>query len=209
MHNHRQCPIPTRGGRDCWETPHPDSRHGLCERHWRALSEERFAGSDHLGLRCKACGQFGLRTIPGDHVAYCVNRDCATVEYDVDLTIGEDNRISLNYRLREEATPRPIKAKLSASVVYYIRWADRIKIGTTTNLPQRMKALYFDEIIAVEPGGASLEARRHEEFSEYRIDAYREWFTAAPGLVFFANTLRDRHGAPMNAWRQLAKRTAA
>ena len=208
MNHHRQCPIPTRGGRDCWETSHPDSKHGLCERHWREITQSRYAGADQLELRCASCGQFGMRTIPADNIAYCINRDCGTVRFDFDPELGSGRiqHTSLHNRLNAPEAPKPVKLK--ASVVYYIRWSDRIKIGTTTSLPQRMKALYFDEIMAIEPGGTGLEAQRHQQFAEYRLDTYREWFNAAPGLVFFANTLRDKYGSPMKAWRDLSRGAA-
>lgn len=40
MEHFTHCPIPTRGGRDCWDTPHPASRHGLCAHHWDAVAND-------------------------------------------------------------------------------------------------------------------------------------------------------------------------
>lgn len=62
----------------------------------------------------------------------------------------------------------------TGEVVYYIRFGDRVKIGTTTNLRNRLGALPYDEILAVEPGGRDLERARHIEFRRSRIKG--EWF---------------------------------
>jgi len=88
--------------------------------------------------------------------------------------------------------PKPARAP-ERQVVYYILWGDRIKIGATKRLAQRMSALYHDELLAAEPGYFSLENQRHLEFRDYRIPGQREWFQDAPALRFHVNTLRDRY----------------
>lgn len=91
-------------------------------------------------------------------------------------------------RTRFLADQRPIdqvrRWDEAASLVYYVALpGDRIKIGTTKNLPQRLKALRVDRaaILATEPGGVSLERRRHHQFAALRIGE-REDFKDVPML---------------------------
>lgn len=74
------------------------------------------------------------------------------------------------------------------SVVYYLKFGDRIKIGFSTNLDNRLVALPHDELLATEPGGRLLEARRHLQFKEHRITG--EWFKPAPDLLAHIEQLR-------------------
>lgn len=80
-------------------------------------------------------------------------------------------------------------------VVYYIRWGDRIKIGFTKRLAERLKGLYHDEVLAVEPGSRDLERQRHTQFASVRVEGQREWFTDSAALRFHINTIRDKHPA--------------
>lgn len=66
-------------------------------------------------------------------------------------------------------------------VVYYLRFRDRVKIGTTANPRQRFGAIWHDEVLAFERGDRALEQRRHAQFAEYRF-AGSEWFTLSPAL---------------------------
>lgn len=78
-------------------------------------------------------------------------------------------------------------------VVYYISWADRIKIGFTTRLAERLRSIYHDEVLAVEPGSLELERTRHQQFVGYRIANQREWFSDGAALRFHINTIRDKY----------------
>ncbi len=77
-------------------------------------------------------------------------------------------------------------------VVYYLRYADRIKIGTSGQPRQRLAAIRHDELLAFEPGGRLLEQRRHAQFAALREGG--EWFTAAAELVAHVQELA--HDAP-------------
>lgn len=59
-------------------------------------------------------------------------------------------------------------------VVYYVEWGkgDRVKIGTTVHLRQRLYRLKGDggaSLLAVEPGSYALERERHRQFAGARI----------------------------------------
>jgi hypothetical protein len=66
-------------------------------------------------------------------------------------------------------------------VVYYLRYADRVKIGTTANPRQRFAAIMHDELLAFERGDRVQERVRHEQFSAERFGG-TEWFALSPAL---------------------------
>lgn len=72
-------------------------------------------------------------------------------------------------------------------VVYYLRFADRIKIGTSTNLKLRLASIPHDEFLGSEPGGQKLEMERHRTFAAHRLVG--EWFAAAPELLAHIKSL--------------------
>lgn len=83
-------------------------------------------------------------------------------------------------------------------VVYYLRLDEKlIKIGFTENITQRVKALYRQpaDLLAMEPGTYSTEARRHQQFEHLRTGR-GERFTAAPELVRHIGVIRAKHGKP-------------
>ena len=72
-----------------------------------------------------------------------------------------------------------------AGVVYYVLDASRldirVKIGTTTNLSERLKSLAHQTmsrqqplVLALEDGGERREVERHQQFDRHR--AMGEWF---------------------------------
>lgn len=77
--------------------------------------------------------------------------------------------------------PRPTADYPRGEVVYYIRFSDRVKIGTTRNLKSRLQSLPHDEVLATEPGSFDVEAARHLEFAHLRI--HGEWFRLEGGLA--------------------------
>lgn len=87
-------------------------------------------------------------------------------------------------------------------IVYYLRWADRIKIGTTHRPKQRLRAILHEEQLAFERGGRELEQQRHREFSDLREGG--EWFTAAPRLL--AHVTSTAGGIP--PWHAYARLVA-
>lgn len=85
------------------------------------------------------------------------------------------------------------------SVVYYVRFGDRIKIGYTRNLGQRLASIPHDELLTVEPGAVKVEANRHRQFATIRIVG--EWFAAAPELIEHIDQIKARH-AQRERWRE-------
>ena len=82
----------------------------------------------------------------------------------------------------------------STAVVYYLRVGELIKIGTTNNLDQRLKAYPPDrEVLALERGGTGLEALRLRQF-RHLLAGRREWFTPADDLLAHIDQVRARAG---------------
>ncbi len=69
----------------------------------------------------------------------------------------------------------------SGETVYYLRLGNRIKIGWTRNLSAKMKAIPHEQLLALEPGGLSVEAQRHQQFEEFKIVG--EWFRSCPVIM--------------------------
>ena len=147
-------------GRAACDRPvEPGAELNLCTTHLLAAYDwmAREVGvTDILPSACIACGsRVGVR--------YPSGWICARCEWRVgDLPDG--------------ATVQP-----HVEVVYYLRFRDRVKIGTSGNPRQRLTQLKHDELLGLERGGRALEQRRHAEFARYRFDR-TEWFTLSPEL---------------------------
>ncbi|WP_144720640.1 GIY-YIG nuclease family protein [Agrococcus jejuensis] len=134
---------------DCDDAAQADALVALCAHHL-ALAAESAVVEDVLPHPCPVCaGRIGIR-MPSGTV-------CATCEWRV----GE---------VPDADLPPP-----RVDVVYALRFEDRVKIGTTSNLRQRLGAIWHEELVALERGDRSLEQRRHAELSEARIGR-TEWF---------------------------------
>ena len=147
---------------------------GLCPTHLIAAYDwmTRDVGlTDVLPSPCVACGsRLGVHYPSGWLCAVCEWR------------VGEQPS--------EAAPPR-------VDVVYYLRFADRIKIGTSGSPRQRLAQLKHDELLAFERGNRIVEQRRHAQFATLRFDR-TEWFRAEPALVAHAATL----AAGGDPWQQ-------
>jgi hypothetical protein len=91
--------------------------------------------------------------------------------------------------------------------VYYIRFAERVKIGTTTDLYGRMSVLPHDELLAIEPGDHAQEHLRHLQFRAIRTTG--EWFIPNSELRVHVTQIRQVHGNPAEAWNRWKKQRIA
>lgn len=92
--------------------------------------------------------------------------------------------------MREDALSRalqhasePRSRSTEPGYVYFARFGDRIKIGFTTNLKQRMGNIPHDQMIGSVPGTMSDEKRCHAAFEHLRIVG--EWFEPGQDLLDF------------------------
>lgn len=78
------------------------------------------------------------------------------------------------------------------SVVYYMRIGNRVKIGFSTNLSERLKTFTPEELLAVEPGDIALERSRQARFNA--LWTHAEWFRYEGELVEWVEELQRRAG---------------
>ncbi|BBC35262.1 hypothetical protein SGFS_065560 [Streptomyces graminofaciens] len=100
---------------------------------------------------------------------------------DLAFSIGEFDR-ETGYR------PLNIPDGPHADVVYFVLNGNRVKIGTTANLRNRVRALSLpsSNVIAVVPGGRSREAELHAALSHLRVGR-TEWFAFDPSVADLIN----------------------
>ena len=156
----RSCGIVDADGRVCGRAVDAGTPLALCRAHLLEAHDwvARDIGvTDLLPSPCRACGSaVGVR--------YPSGWICAECEWRVgDVPDDELDR------------PR-------VEVVYYIRWRDQIKIGTSINPRMRLATLPHDEVLAFERGGRSLEQQRHRQFADHRF-AGTEWFSVHDALL--------------------------
>lgn len=144
-----------------------DAPFPMCEHHLAIAAEwadREYGVSDVLPSPCRLCGsRLGIHHRSGWLCAVCEWRHG-------DLVDGE------------LAPPR-------VDVVYYLRYADRVKIGTSSNPRQRLGAIWHDDLLAFERGDRRLEHRRHEQFAEERYDR-TEWFAFSQRLEIHIDAVR-------------------
>jgi hypothetical protein len=155
-----RCAVEVSPGRACGALVDPGTPLALCPHHLTVAHEWVARGvgaTDVLPSPCIACGsRLGVR--------YPSGWLCAICEWKVgDLA---DHEV----------------AAVRVDVVYYIRFDDRIKIGTSGNPRTRLTTLKHNELLAFERGGRQVEQRRHAQFAPYRL-ARTEWFEIASPLT--------------------------
>jgi hypothetical protein len=69
-----------------------------------------------------------------------------------------------------------------------MRIGDRVKIGTSTSLEERLKTINPEELMALEKGGIAVERLRHRQFADLRT--HGEWFRLEGRLVAHIKRLR-------------------
>ena len=144
---------------DCGSDVPADTPLALCERHLAVAADwaEREQGVvDALPAPCRLCGStIGRRYRSGWVCAVCEWRH------------GE---------IVDDELPPP-----RVDVVYYLRYADRVKIGTTANPRQRFAAIWHHDLLALERGDRHVEHRRHVQFAADRFGR-TEWFRLSEGI---------------------------
>jgi hypothetical protein len=173
-------------GHPCPEPVDPGSPLNLCATHLLVAYDwvSRDVGvTDVLPSPCLACGsRLGVR--------YPSGWLCAVCEWRVgDIPDGELER------------PR-------VDVVYYIRYRDQIKIGTSSNPRLRLASLPHDEVLAFERGDRHVEQRRHAQFAEHRFPG-TEWFAVHDALLAHIAELRAGVDEPWSAYELWMSRALA
>jgi hypothetical protein len=184
MSVYSMCGVILDNGRDCPDGVEADAPINLCPDHLTAAYEWRAGQRGHdediMPSPCDACGERTGRE-------YTAGWICASCGW----RSGEP--VTTEFRDR-------VRRLRSLEVVYYIRFSDRVKIGTTRDLRGRLGALPYDELLAIERGGRERERSRHGQFSATRL-GQSEWFARSDDL--------DRHIRVLSAgvddpWQQYA-----
>lgn len=117
---------------------------------------------------------------------------------------GEDKAATRRGRGRPRKERTPKQAPTREPLVYFIQAAPGwpIKIGFTTNMTKRLRALRGEsglrfEVLAVMEGSIKIESGLHRRFRDHRIVG--EWFRPIVGLVNFIK----QQGRP---WREAPAR---
>jgi hypothetical protein len=171
-------------GRDCPSQVDPEAPINLCPDHlmvaYNWVRREHGSIQALMPAPCVLCGQLvGEEFSNGWLCSHCGWR------------VGE---------VLDAATIASWNAPRQVDVVYYIRFGDRIKIGTSRNPKIRLGTLPHDEVLAFERGDRRLEQRRHHQFAEHRI-AGTEWFHVHDALTEHVRMLRAGVEDP---WKQHA-----
>lgn len=95
-------------------------------------------------------------------------------------------------RLERELNKREAEAQ-----VYYVQMGERIKIGYTKSVRNRMAQLRTHPrfVLATEPGGREMERMRHLEFAGLR-DGRKEEFFPHDRLMRHIDLIRETYGPP-------------
>ncbi|TFV82375.1 GIY-YIG nuclease family protein [Microbacterium sp. dk485] len=161
----------------CGEAVFPATPLPLCERHLAVAGEwdQRVHGvTDLLPSPCLVCrSRLGVRWPSGWLCAACEWR------------YGD---------VPDDDLPPP-----RVDVVYYLRYSDRVKIGTTANPRQRLAAIRHDDLLAFERGDRTLEQRRQGEFAADRFEG-TEWFRLSERLAAHIAVLAAGVGDPWMLW---------
>lgn len=132
---------------------------GLCDEHLALAAEwvgRRDGVADLLPTPCLLCGsRLGVRWPSGWLCAVCEWHHGEPVDGEL---------------------PPP-----RIDVVYYLRFRDRVKIGTSAQPRRRLRAIRHDELLAFERGDRAVERRRHVQFAADRLGG-SEWFARSAAL---------------------------
>lgn len=177
-----RCPIMLTNGKQCDQDPHPASWYDVCTEHWRAIIED-----------------LKRATVDDGHLSTVTCPVCKTpAGFGVNIPYSCSNPNCWADRFWEKPAPdADIPTRKGTNRVYYIRFGDRIKIGTSGNLKPRLSTLSYDELLALEPGTVELERQRHRHFAHLLIPGQREWFQIADDLLDHVARTKESHGDPV------------
>jgi hypothetical protein len=144
------------------------------ERSADGAAKLRYVEIKQAGTQCPVCNRFTYRDRVDDRF-FCLIDAC---KFNVSR---DEMRWRMKERLRSSVPDAVTRAPSWHPVVYYVRFRDCIKIGTTINTMSRFPDLPIEEVVAFEPGDFAVERRRHAQFAASRVVG--EWFEITPELL--------------------------
>ena len=190
------CGAINEDGTDCLAPAHEEAPINLCAEHLIAAAAWVNENDESTRPRemCPLCSERELRVDPAG------GGMCGRCGYQ---TADFAGRARLTPAEEDELAPRAY-GRRPVNVVYYIRFGDRIKIGTSSNVRQRLQNLPHDEVLAFERGGIQVEAARHAQFAAHRIGR-SEWFEINDPLLGHIASLSDGE-SPWEIYRRVTTR---
>jgi hypothetical protein len=173
------------------------------------------------------CAFCSLPTAPGSPIDLCEHhvllvadwaaRDYGTTDLLPSPCLACGSRLGVNYpsgwlcavcEWRVGDLPDLDTVPPRVDVVYYLRFDDRVKIGTSASPRSRIAALPHHEVLAFEHGDRRLERRRHEQFAGHRIP-HTEWFEQHDALAAHIADLSEGVGDPWDRYAYWVSRELA
>lgn len=108
----------------------------------------------------------------------------------VELTKDLVLRVVDHARLAHE---RQVAAESLQAATADLRVGNRVKIGFSTKVTDRLRVINPEELLAFEPGSFELEKARHAEFAGLRVNG--EWFKYEGSLVGHVQKLQTTMSA--------------
>jgi hypothetical protein len=96
---------------------------------------------------------------------------------------GVDSQRAYNMKLRDFSK--------FGSMVYYMKFSDRVKIGTSIDLKRRLEEVTNDCLMATEPGDTVTEKERHSQFKQYHIRG--DWFELSDAIIEHITCVRNKY----------------
>lgn len=155
----------------------------------RDLDPARRRAVHHRMLQLDALGVTATPAILDELIAQ-VERDIVE-DIEREQALAERTAFANAERLkaaRQRERVQQAVLKDPRALVYYLRFADRVKIGTTIALAQRLRSIPHDELLALEPGSYDVEFKRHEQFAALRVTG--EWFRYEEPLTTHIENLK-------------------
>lgn len=159
---------------------------------------------ESTGLCCATTdeGECLATSVEGAPVPLCATHLRVTYAFARDLVedgwreaaraqLATDRSLATSYEsqpLDAAPAPRQRHDEECGTVVYFVRFGDRVKIGFTSDMKARMAVIPHDEILATIPGGRELEQKLHHRFKLTRLTG--EWFRISPELMHFIGQVR-------------------
>lgn len=149
--------------------------------------------------RCamEKCNQPPLHGIPlceahGAAVALYMQDHAESIERAAEIKHQREEEELYRFRQRHAEKIRKLNStfKTDPGLIYYLRVGDKIKIGFTTDLEQRLRAYPpFAVLLATHPGTVKLEGQMHAKFCAHLIGG-REWFAVSDQIMQHIENVR-------------------
>ncbi|MEV7013303.1 GIY-YIG nuclease family protein [Streptosporangium sp. NPDC051022] len=190
-----RCVNPCESGRRCSQSA------GLGGRCWQHARKE--AAWESVYRRFRNAGD--------DEIPEAYRQIFTRALLDANIVIRDEEH---QRQLQKRAAEQRVQPERAPSLIYFVQREGLIKIGVTTNLTNRLKALSRGscmppgmtvgpvELLATEPGDRCVEGRLHTRFRKTRIQG-TEWFRPSKALRNYIDDLTRIQKDPNHFFRRI------